>query len=53
MKIFCFPTATATPFRLLYRTNSDETLTATIDTAGPNAVPIAGNRGFCLNFRNQ
>ncbi|XP_046638127.1 uncharacterized protein LOC124316306 [Daphnia pulicaria] len=44
---------TATPFRLLYRTNSDETLTATIDTAGPNAVPIAGNRGFCLNFRNQ
>ncbi|EFX82920.1 hypothetical protein DAPPUDRAFT_316208 [Daphnia pulex] len=45
---------TATPFRLLYRTNSDETLTETIDT-DPNvvAVPIDGNRGFCLNFRNQ
>ncbi|EFX82500.1 hypothetical protein DAPPUDRAFT_316213 [Daphnia pulex] len=39
---------TATPFRMLYRTNRDETLTTpTVDTAE------SGNRGFCLNFRIQ
>nr|CAH0104683.1 unnamed protein product [Daphnia galeata] len=43
---------TATPFRLLYRTNRDETLTPTVDAALSNTVPPAnGNRGFCLSFR--
>jgi hypothetical protein len=47
-------TATATPFRLLYRTNGDETLTDTTDI-DPNVggVPSNGNQGFCLSFRNQ
>ncbi|XP_046638479.1 uncharacterized protein LOC124316526 [Daphnia pulicaria] len=44
---------TATPFRMLYRTNRDETLTSpTIDSAF-NSIPANGNRGFCLSFRVQ
>jgi hypothetical protein len=46
--IFFSVLATATPFRMLYRTNRDETLTTpTADQEG------TGNRGFCLNFRVQ
>ncbi|XP_057368588.1 uncharacterized protein LOC130689669 [Daphnia carinata] len=42
---------TATPFRVLYRTNRDETLTSPTADAAPNSIPVNGNRGFCLNFR--
>ncbi|KAI9559184.1 hypothetical protein GHT06_015973 [Daphnia sinensis] len=38
---------TMTPLRIFYRTNRDETITPTIDSA------TNGNRGFCLNFRVQ
>uniref|UniRef100_A0A0P5PZ80 CUB domain-containing protein n=1 Tax=Daphnia magna TaxID=35525 RepID=A0A0P5PZ80_9CRUS len=45
---------TATPFRVLYRTNRDETLTSpTADSFPANSIPVNGNRGFCLNFRLQ
>ncbi|KAK4010451.1 hypothetical protein OUZ56_019594 [Daphnia magna] len=39
---------TATPFRLLFRTNGDETTTSPTPDS-----PTNGNRGFCLTFRNQ
>ncbi|KAK4010446.1 hypothetical protein OUZ56_019589 [Daphnia magna] len=43
---------TATPFRVLYRTNRDETLTfPTADSIPINSIPVNGNRGFCLNFK--
>jgi hypothetical protein len=49
--------ATATPFRLIYHTNGDETTTATVDDLPVNGVavtiPTNGNRGFCLNFKNS
>lgn len=38
---------TAKPFRLLYRTNGDETLSVTSDS------PRIGNQGFCLNFEQK
>ncbi|KAI9559193.1 hypothetical protein GHT06_015982 [Daphnia sinensis] len=44
---------TATPFRVLYRTNRDETQTTPTADAAPNSIPANGNRGFCLNFRLQ
>ncbi|XP_046638525.1 uncharacterized protein LOC124316557 [Daphnia pulicaria] len=48
---------TATPFRLIYHTNGDETTTATVDALPVNGVavtiPTNGNRGFCLNFKNS
>ncbi|KAI9558869.1 hypothetical protein GHT06_015658 [Daphnia sinensis] len=39
--------STAKPFRLLYRTNGDETLSVTADS------PRIGNQGFCLNFEQK
>ncbi|XP_045028476.1 uncharacterized protein LOC116921548 isoform X1 [Daphnia magna] len=39
--------STAKPFRLLYRTNGDETLSITADS------PRVGNQGFCLNFEQK
>ena len=49
--------ATATPFRLIYHTNGDETTTDTKDAIPVDGVavtiPTNGNRGFCLNFKNQ
>nr|CAH0104686.1 unnamed protein product [Daphnia galeata] len=48
---------TATPFRLIYHTNGDETTTDTKDAIPVDGVavtiPTNGNRGFCLNFKNQ
>ncbi|XP_057368587.1 uncharacterized protein LOC130689667 [Daphnia carinata] len=44
---------TATPFRVLYRTNRDETLSFPTADAALNSIPANGNRGFCLNFRLQ
>ncbi|XP_046637998.1 uncharacterized protein LOC124316228 [Daphnia pulicaria] len=40
--------SSAKPFRLLYRTNSDETLTPATD---PN--PLLGNQGFCLKYEQR
>ncbi|EFX64299.1 hypothetical protein DAPPUDRAFT_305119 [Daphnia pulex] len=42
---------TAMPFRMLYRTNRDETLTSPTSDAPANSIPANGNRGFCLNFK--
>ncbi|XP_046638072.1 uncharacterized protein LOC124316271 [Daphnia pulicaria] len=42
---------TAMPFRMLYRTNRDETLTAPTSDAPANSIPVNGNRGFCLTFK--
>nr|CAH0107934.1 unnamed protein product [Daphnia galeata] len=39
--------STAKPFRLLYRTNGDETLTPSSDSAQ------VGNQGFCLSFEQK
>ena len=43
--------ATATPFRMLYRTNRDETMTSPTADALIGQIPANGNRGFCLNFK--
>ncbi len=44
-KDLIYSVATASPFRMLYRTNGDETITPTADVAG------FGNRGFCLSYQ--
>jgi hypothetical protein len=43
--------ATSMPFRMLYRTNRDETLTSPTSDAATYLIPVNGNRGFCLNFK--
>ncbi|KZS17498.1 uncharacterized protein LOC116921571 [Daphnia magna] len=39
--------STVKPFRMFYRTNGDETITATVDSAS------TGNQGFCLAFEHR
>ncbi|XP_046458986.1 uncharacterized protein LOC124205581 [Daphnia pulex] len=39
--------STAKPFRLLYRTNGDDTLSIPMDST------LIGNQGFCLNFEQK
>jgi hypothetical protein len=48
--MFIFPhiSGTAKHFRLLYRTNGDESVTPVVD-----ANPLVGNQGFCLNFEQK
>ncbi|XP_046638055.1 uncharacterized protein LOC124316262 isoform X3 [Daphnia pulicaria] len=40
--------STAKPFRLLYRTNGDESITPVVD-----ANPLLGNQGFCLKYEQK
>ena len=41
--------AGANPFSILYRTDGDETITATVD--GVTGANVNGNLGFCLSYQ--
>jgi hypothetical protein len=46
--VFIRNIATVKPFGLFYRTNGDETTTATVD--GAAGINVNGNLGFCFAF---